>query len=683
MDPTASAPARNPWKKLLALYLLAAVVRFVLALMFSQNPWIMPDESLYANLARSIWTEGGVLLRGQPLKYESLLYPLLISPLYGLPPGVDVYRAIELFNALSMTAVLFPAWYLARRVSGSESTAWLSAGLVLLLPDFALTQQVMAENIIFPLLSLAFLLSHRALKGDGKLWETPLLGAVCGLLYFTKPGFIVLGVLLSLALGGICLFRERGMFRRRQAASMAAGFVLTVLLAWLLARHAFGVDGAMTSVYQRQTPAFGAEVLALSLQGALLHAFYFLAALLFLPLALPLAYAPDLEAADKRLLYLAWAGAAATILGAAYIVFPGEAPANPLTGRVHLRYLAPFLPALLPFAFTDRPPGKRAGARLFALAAVFAACAVFLPQGAFLSSRSYPVDALLLSPIAENWLRLQTKPLFLIALAAGLSIALRQLHQNGYTPGLRRILAAFLCAWFALGNITGYDLTRHNTGRDWARDARQAAAEMAGEPFVFIAEDGGYFWNAATSLDVRLRKAAPFAELDDLVSNTLPDGAYQPFLPGTYWTETPARPTGQARALLMGSEVLGRVALSAEASVKATDNARYSLVSVPEGRPWVHSALSGFRDIGWVSENSRLTIFDPALNARETLTVSVNLHALENGSDLVISSGSQEKTVQIINQPMWVNIELLVETHPVVVRFSSPQEIYIHTYLVQ
>ncbi|NLC32405.1 MAG: hypothetical protein GX781_03815, partial [Clostridiales bacterium] len=117
------------------LYLAAVLARFLIALSWSDNPWIMPDEAWYTNLARSLFTTGQVLFRTQPIKYDALLYPLLLSHLYGLGGAVDTFRTIQLLNAFLINAWVFPMWYLARSVTGSHKSAWVVAIICLLLPD--------------------------------------------------------------------------------------------------------------------------------------------------------------------------------------------------------------------------------------------------------------------------------------------------------------------------------------------------------------------------------------------------------------------------------------------------------------------------------------------------------------------------------------------------------------------
>ena len=94
------------------------------------------------SIARSMGTRGQITFMGQPANYNSVLYPLLISPLYWLPQGTNYYRIIELINVLIYGLALFPIFFLAGRVCGSDKRAFVIAFISMLAPDFILGQLV-------------------------------------------------------------------------------------------------------------------------------------------------------------------------------------------------------------------------------------------------------------------------------------------------------------------------------------------------------------------------------------------------------------------------------------------------------------------------------------------------------------------------------------------------------------
>lgn len=121
-------------------------------------PFIMVDELIYSELARSLASGDGLEVRGEPY-LVSLIYPLLLAPVYAVADALpDAYAAVKALNAIVMSLAAVPAYLLARRVL----PAWpslLAALLAVALPSMVYTGTVMTENVFYP----AFLLVAWAL----------------------------------------------------------------------------------------------------------------------------------------------------------------------------------------------------------------------------------------------------------------------------------------------------------------------------------------------------------------------------------------------------------------------------------------------------------------------------------------------------------------------------------------
>ena len=102
-------------------------------------PFVMVDELVYSELAKSLADNGSYAVRGLAASGYSLLYPLLIAPAYGLPERLtDAYAAAKVIGALSMSLAAVPAYLVARRVAGMW-LALLAAVLSVALPSLAYT----------------------------------------------------------------------------------------------------------------------------------------------------------------------------------------------------------------------------------------------------------------------------------------------------------------------------------------------------------------------------------------------------------------------------------------------------------------------------------------------------------------------------------------------------------------
>jgi hypothetical protein len=107
--------ANRVWRIPLWLWLLAIVaVSTVFRATIGRGivaPFIMVDEVIWAEVARGIADAGEPLLRGEPDPGYSILYPLVLSPLYALFESLpEAYEAVKVANAvlMSLAAVSSP-----------------------------------------------------------------------------------------------------------------------------------------------------------------------------------------------------------------------------------------------------------------------------------------------------------------------------------------------------------------------------------------------------------------------------------------------------------------------------------------------------------------------------------------------------------------------------------------------
>ena len=90
------------WLWLAALYAVSVVVQLALGLRVV-SPWIMVDELVYSDMARSFAAHGHFLIRGVHGNY-GFVYPLLLSPAYALFGSMhDVYQWARVIDALVMS----------------------------------------------------------------------------------------------------------------------------------------------------------------------------------------------------------------------------------------------------------------------------------------------------------------------------------------------------------------------------------------------------------------------------------------------------------------------------------------------------------------------------------------------------------------------------------------------------
>lgn len=149
-DRLRAAPA---WAWVAALVLFSWCVRFAFA-RHMVGPWIMIDEIVYSELAKSFAATGHFAVREAPTSGYGDVYPVLISPAYALFHAIPtVYTGIKVINALLMSLTAVPVYLLARRVV-SQWGALAVAVLTLAVPSTFYAGVVMTENAFYPIFAL-------------------------------------------------------------------------------------------------------------------------------------------------------------------------------------------------------------------------------------------------------------------------------------------------------------------------------------------------------------------------------------------------------------------------------------------------------------------------------------------------------------------------------------------------
>ncbi|HWH06394.1 MAG TPA: glycosyltransferase family 39 protein [Gaiellaceae bacterium] len=152
-----------PWGWLAAIVLASFLLRAWLARAMV-GPFIMVDELIYAELARSFADGDGFRVRDAPASGFSVVYPVVISPAYALFDSLpNAYAAVKTINALVMSLAAVPAYLLARTVV-RPPLALAAAVLAVALPSMAYTGTVITENLFYPLFLVAVLALVRVLE---------------------------------------------------------------------------------------------------------------------------------------------------------------------------------------------------------------------------------------------------------------------------------------------------------------------------------------------------------------------------------------------------------------------------------------------------------------------------------------------------------------------------------------
>jgi dolichyl-phosphate-mannose-protein mannosyltransferase len=175
----------------------SAIVQYAFARQ-ARAPWIMIDELIYSDLARSIAAHGELLIRGRPSLGYGVLYPALISPAWAFSHSMPAaYAAAKAINVMMISLTAVPAYFLARRLA-SSGLALVAAALAVAVPSTLYAGTLMTENAFYPLF-VCFVLALLRCVEEPTRGRQLLVVALCALAFLTRAQAVVLFPAAALA----------------------------------------------------------------------------------------------------------------------------------------------------------------------------------------------------------------------------------------------------------------------------------------------------------------------------------------------------------------------------------------------------------------------------------------------------------------------------------------------------
>lgn len=208
---------------------------------------VMTDELQTSKLATSIGRSFSPVpqIHGEYYGAFNQLYPLVLSPLYGLLPPPAAFGAAHVLNAFLLASSAWPAYLLARSVTESVVGGYLAAALTVLVPWLVLSSTLLTENVAYPAFVWGVLLAYRTLVQPSLGRDA---GALAGLalVYFARTQLFVLALALPVAVLGHELgFAAATAGRRRRTTALRDAMTRTVAGHRLLtAAYGFAAAGA-------------------------------------------------------------------------------------------------------------------------------------------------------------------------------------------------------------------------------------------------------------------------------------------------------------------------------------------------------------------------------------------------------------------------------------------------------
>ena len=381
----------SPGIALILLVACSAVVRFAASLALD-NPWIAPDEMLYALSGRSFWETGDLRLFDGSAPFYGL-YPLLVGlPLhvFDVETGQVVFKAAQAILVSSIAAISY-VW--ARRMAAPR-WALLAAGCSAALPALAYSGLMMTEAAFLPAALLVLWLLARALETGTTAAQLLAVGAIALAVMARFQGIVLVPTFVASVLLLAWFARDTGVIRRFVPMLGALG-VLAV--GWILLRSM--TEASTLGAYQE---AAGAEFDAGEVLGWTWRtAGDFVLVLVFAPMVAALIMATSAWRGEEHDPAVQALLAAALTYALLTIVMVG-AFASVYFGRLAERNLVSAAPALfVAFAVWLARGAPRPQPATSVVALLVAAPAVLLPVRDLISGGEATYDAFMTVQLLE------------------------------------------------------------------------------------------------------------------------------------------------------------------------------------------------------------------------------------------------------------------------------------------
>jgi hypothetical protein len=377
-----------------AVIVASAAFRFLNA-RTSATPWILPDEYIYADLARNFADSGHFVVNGAPMAAWSYgpLYSVLLAPIWALTgSAAQAYAAAQLLNSILMSSTAVFAYLLGRRVLDKRFSLLLAV-LSVLVPSMVYSTKMMTESLAYPAFMAAVLAITRMLERPSNGRQLAAL-LVIGVAVLARVEMIALLPAMATAILLVAALLDRGQVSRATFWQRLLRFRLTIVLFASGAIAFLGVAALKAGFlggHSRSLRSFDLVELPRWLLIYLGDLDLYVGVIPFAAfiVMVALAFRSDLPRPNRVVLFAAGSAFAWLVLFVAcYSTGPRPAPA--VQDRL-LFYVVPLeLLAFLLWIQVDLPRPRR-----FALPAAGVALAtpLFIPYSEFLSGRAWGVSS--------------------------------------------------------------------------------------------------------------------------------------------------------------------------------------------------------------------------------------------------------------------------------------------------
>ena len=672
---------KEDWTFLIFLYLGAVIFRAIMAVLLRDGPIVVIDEGLYTNIARSIAFDGQIAFRRQPVLYPYIFYSLLLVPVYRLQAlcGGDIYHWVQVFNAMLICTSIFPAWFLAVEYTGDLKKGRTVALLTALMPDMIICAFEMNESVLWPLGLCTLLFAWRVLSRKEIRWGV-LTGLFAGLMYYTKPGAVVMGIALLLML---LLLRLKDADIRKSVFAGLGAAVLMVAFIYFVYCVIFGNDFTLIGLYKKQTSDWEPSHAIIAVEGFVMMVIMTGIGLAGVFMVLPYLRLKAYSDNQHKFILATTVGMLLLIGGTAFFVTPYQWSGDYLDIPFFLRYSAMYTPAWIVFTLADGQPlagkdkkkpalGKSFGVVMF----LFMVLAVI--AGLFVALRGHKTSSeslLAVSPFVENGpLRTRVPAIIFIVLTAACCLIPVRQFRFAFDERMKKVCIGCLTVTLLFTNITGYKANSIKITSGVEEDSLVLNRVIGDETVLGVVQkyyDNIYsYWE-----DARLTYPMHQVTCEQmLVSMEETGGVYQPFVPYDQAPIVGSRLTPETDKLVLGQTIGARMEISDQVSAARTPNGVYTIVYLKDGVRWLDTGIYG-TDVNGLEAGATADII--VYGGREgVMPVTLKIKASRPGTEVTVSQGSHVETFTLTSETETISADFQAGT----VRISANAQIDILDY---
>ncbi len=329
------------------LFLFSVMVRFCFA-DFTKILQVYNDELYYWDIARGFNKNGEILVRNLKYNFTNILYSFILSPVFFIDNVKISVKIVALINSILMSSVVFPVYFLSKKVCKTNFSILLSLLLILTLPDMTYSITFMSENSFLPIITWCFYFMLLSLEFHKKQYWYGIWAAVLAFLaYFNKEVaayLVVAYVLFHLVLLFRIYWEKQKNWKEcflRQIKVLGI-FIFIFLLGYIL--KLYFIAGESSTIYTKFLNVKMNDIYyILFFIYALLHNFMFAVISFFIfPIMIYFFAAKKMNSSQKNLYLLALFALIIGVSVTTYMISMNEDFGSDRIAQ-HLRYISPII----------------------------------------------------------------------------------------------------------------------------------------------------------------------------------------------------------------------------------------------------------------------------------------------------------------------------------------------------